>query len=320
MNARLFLLIFGVIAAALSGSLWLGWIYFQRGRALQIRDRLETPEQVAAPLAYTATILAEEAGSSWRIRLRIWALSQVEAAGLKWSSSKVLTVCIVCAFVGGLFGMRLSHAFSSQMSAFAFLVPVSFACLPFVYLARKRQKRLAQIEAQLPDALDFLARSLRIGNSFLMSLEMLVDESEEPLRGEFRRLTSEVRLGSSLSEPMQKLMQRIPLVDLKMFVSAVLLQRETGGNLGVLLTRIAASIRDRFRVRGQVDAAASQAKLSARVLSAMPFVVLGGILVISPNYLKIMTDEPLGRKLLAVAAFGQLAGFLLMRKIVRIKV
>ena len=165
-----------------------------------------------------------------------------------------------------------------------------------------------------------MARSLRVGNSFLITLEMLVEETEEPLRGEFSSVTGEIRLGSPIAEPLHKLLQRVPLVDLRMFVSAVLLQRETGGNLGVLLTRISASIRDRFRVRGQVAAAASQAQLSARIISAMPFVVLGGIMMLSPGYLKMMTDDATGRKLLVAAAIGQLAGFLIMRRIVRIKV
>ena len=320
MNTRLFLLIFALIATALFAAIGLAWLIIERQRRSKIRERLDVLTDAPAPELYSVTILQEDRGTAWHIRLGTWAMSQVEAAGLKWSGSKVLAVCAFCAVAGGFLGMRLSNSLPHRAAALTSVVPALFAGLPFLYLARRRRARLAKIESQLPDALDFLARSLRIGNSFLMSLEMLVDESEEPLRAEFRRLTSEIRLGSPMAEPMQKLMLRVPLIDLKMFVSAVLLQRETGGNLGALLTRIAASIRDRFRVRGQVEAAASQAKLSARVLSAMPFVVLGGILVLSPGYLRIMTDEPLGRKLLLVAAMGQVAGFFIMRKIVNIKV
>ena len=320
MNVPFFLLIFSVVGGTSFGVLWAGWQYLERKRKTQFRERLGSSELPDTEVASSITILQEHQGSAWRVRFETWALSQVDGAGLKWSTSKVLTVCASCAGVGVLLGLRLSHAVPQGAGPVSLIFPLAFAALPFVYLARKRRKRLALIESQLPDALDFLARSLRIGNSFLMSLELLVEESEEPLRGEFRRLTGEIRLGSPIAEPMQKLLRRVPLLDLRMFVSAVLLQRETGGNLGVLLTRIAASIRDRFRVRGQVDAAASQAQLSARVLGAIPFAVLGGILILSPGYLKIMTDEPLGRKLLIAAALGQVAGFLIMRKIVRIKV
>ena len=320
MNARLFFLIFGLITSALFAAIGVPWWVIERKRRSKIRERLDVLTDEPALELHAVTILQEDRGTAWHVQMRTWAMSQVDAAGLKWSSSKVLAVCALCALAGGLSGMRLSHALPHRAAAFTPVLPALFAGLPFLYLARKRQARLTKIESQLPDALDFLARSLRIGNSFLMSLEMLVEESEEPLRGEFRKLTSEIRLGSPMAEPMQKLMLRVPLIDLKMFVSAVLLQRETGGNLGALLTRIAASIRDRFRVRGQVEAAASQAKLSARVLSAMPFVVLGGILLFSPDYLKIMTDEPLGRKLLVIAGFGQVAGFVIMHKIVKIKV
>ena len=320
MNAPLFLLIFTIIAASVSIPIWIGSKYFKSGRKSQMRERLGTPDEAGSDELRAVTIIQDERRTDWRIRLKTWAMAQVESAGLKWSVSKVLTVCGAFAFIGALAGVRLSHLLPQMAAPFALAVPAVFAALPFAYLARKRRKRISQIEGQLPDALDFMARSLRIGNSFLMTLELLVDESEEPLRSEFRRLTSEIRLGSPMAEPMQKLLQRVPLVDLRMFVSAVLLQRETGGNLGALLTRIGASIRDRFRVRGQVEAAASQAKLSGRVISAMPFVVLGGILVISPGYLQIMTNEPLGRKLLALAAFGQIAGFFIMRKIIRIKV
>jgi tight adherence protein B len=292
---------------------------FRRRR--QVEDRLNEVPSAAGPSAVSAVRLLTREPSASRnsvFALREWLEVQIESAGVQWTTGRFLAVCMLCAVVGCLLGMRLSRVIPAAAAIPA--ASAAVAMLPLLYLARSRRRRISRFEAQLPEALDFLARSMRAGNALPISLEMLVEESEEPLRSEFRRVTNEIRLGSPLLSALQSLVRRMPLIDLRMFVSAVLLQRETGGNLSEFLNRIAATIRERFRLRGQVEAMAAQGKLSARVLTALPVLVLAAIAVLSPDYLKIMSDDVFGRKLLAAAAIGQVVGYAVMNRIIRIKV
>jgi tight adherence protein B len=187
-------------------------------------------------------------------------------------------------------------------------------------LRRASAKRLAALEEQLPDALDFLARSVRSGNALSVSFETLIPETAEPLRSEFVRLTREQALGASLESALRGLVARAPMVELRFFVAAVLLHRETGGNLSDILTKLSQSIRERLRLRGQVQAASAQGRLTARVLTILPFAVVVGMKIISPAYFSVMTDEPVGRALLAAALVSEVIGFCVMKRIVDIEV
>ena len=300
----LFFLVFASVGGCLALTFVFGARFFDARQRRRIKGRLDAGRPATdtnAAETVTVRLLTDEPSVSRYsvLAVREWLAMQVESAGMQWTTARLLVICAFCAIPGCLFGIRLGRIFPS-----AVVVPVAavgFALLPFMYLAHRRRKRIARFEEQLPEALDFLARSMRAGNALPLSLELLVEEAEEPLRSEFRRATHEIRLGSPMLASLQSLVRRMPLIDLRMFVSAVLLQRETGGNLSDLLNRIAATIRDRFRLRRQVEAAAAQGKLSARVLTALPLVVLGGILVLSPDYIKLMFDDNLGRKLLAAA-------------------
>jgi tight adherence protein B len=149
---------------------------------------------------------------------------------------------------------------------------------------------------------------------------MLANESEAPLGPEFRRLTNELNLGTPFDVGMRGLSERVPLVDVRFFVSAVLLQRETGGNLTEILSSLATLIRARFRLKGHVKAVSAQGRITALVLMVLPIVVAFGMMLVSPDYLISMTRDPVGRYMIAGAILGQIGAYFLMKRIVNIKV
>jgi tight adherence protein B len=213
-----------------------------------------------------------------------------------------------------------------------FLRPLGFVALsillgalalgsfPYLYVRTKRRKRLAEIEAQLPEALDFLARSMRAGHAFSISLEMLGQESPDPLGQEFRVLFNEQNLGAPVDVALQNFSDRIPLLDIRMFVSTVLLQRQTGGNLSEILIRLAYIIRERFKLKGQVKAASAHGRMTAMILSILPLFMLLALPIVAPGYLSGMAADPDGKWMIAGAIVAQLLGYYIMRRIVDIKV
>jgi tight adherence protein B len=204
------------------------------------------------------------------------------------------------------------------------LVPLGLgllgAWLPVFYLSRKRAKRIDALEAQLPDALDFLARSMRAGHAFTISLEMLGHEIQEPLGQEFRSLFNEQNLGASLERAFGNFAKRVPIPDVRFFCSAVLLQRQTGGNLSEILNRLSHIIRERFRLKGQVKAVSAHGRLTATILTLLPLGTLAGLMLTSPTYLQPMFENPLGKKIIGAGVVAQVMGNFFIRKIVKIKV
>jgi tight adherence protein B len=197
---------------------------------------------------------------------------------------------------------------------------LGFAALPRLYSSRKERLRRSAIEEQFPDALDFLARSVRAGNALSISLETLAGEAREPLRSEFLKVSREQALGASLETALGNLLGRLPLVETRFFVSAVLLQREAGGNLAEVLSRLANSVRERLRLRGHVRAVSGQGRLTAAILTVLPIVVIALLRILSPKYLDALTGDPRGRMLLGAAVLSQILGYLCMKKIVNIEV
>jgi tight adherence protein B len=194
------------------------------------------------------------------------------------------------------------------------------AALPYMVLRRKRTRRLAAFEEQFPEALDFLARSMRAGHAFTISLRMASEDLPDPLGLEFRTLFNEQNLGAPLDTALANLAERIPLLDVRFFVSAVVLQKQTGGNLGEILTRLGYVIRQRFQLKGQVKAASAHGRITALVLTILPAATAILMLLAAPTYLQSMLDDPDGQKLIAGSIVGQIVGQLVIRKIIRIKV
>jgi tight adherence protein B len=242
----------------------------------------------------------------------------IQQAGVDWSpGGLILTMA-----GGGAGALLLSHmlpaffVYPGTSAALALLL----AALPYMVLRRKRTRRLAAFEEQFPEALDFLARSMRAGHAFTISLRMASEDLPDPLGLEFRTLFNEQNLGAPLDTALANLAERIPLLDVRFFVSAVVLQKQTGGNLGEILTRLGYVIRQRFQLKGQVKAASAHGRITALVLTILPAATAILMLLAAPTYLQSMLDDPDGQKLIAGSIVGQIVGQLVIRKIIRIKV
>jgi tight adherence protein B len=191
---------------------------------------------------------------------------------------------------------------------------------PVIPLLVKRSKRLREFEKQLPDALDFLARGMRAGHAFSVSLKVMADESPDPLGQEFRRLCAEYNLGASMPTVLEALLARVPLIDLQFFAAAVTLQRQTGGNISEMMLRLSQVMRERFALKGKVQAASAHGRLTGTVLSAMPICIALFLMITSPQYLGLLLKDPMGKYLILGVLAGQIAGYLCIRKIVQFEV
>jgi tight adherence protein B len=238
-----------------------------------------------------------------------------EKAG--WSAGGLLILTGVMCLAGLLVGSKLSELIGPAAPAIATAV---FGVMPWIYRSKQRNKRLKAIEEQFPDALDFLGRSIRAGNAFSVAFELLAGEATEPLKSELLKVVREMALGSSLEDALNGLVARVPLIEIRFFVSGVLLQRETGGNLGEILGKLAVSVRERLRLHGHVKAASGQARLTASVLTVLPIATVIMLKLVSPEYMNSLTGDPLGRNILAAAVVSQVLGYLVMKKIVKIEV
>ena len=236
-------------------------------------------------------------------------------SGLSWS---------VAQFLGGtgallLAALLLLAAWSMPLPGALLLLSCAVSA-PCLFVLRARAARLKKIEAQLPEAADFLARALRAGHSFSNVLQMVGDELNEPISGEFKTAHEEINYGVPMNEALQNLAARIPLTDLRYLVIAVLVQRESGGNLAEVLVSIARIIRARLKLLGQVRVLSAEGRMSAWVLGLMPVVMIGVMALVNPQYISLLWTDPSGIKLLWYAAGMVALGVAWMRNVIRIRI
>lgn len=194
------------------------------------------------------------------------------------------------------------------------------ALLPLAYILRLRARRLHKIEQQLPDALDLMARAMLAGHAFSSALSIVASEGAEPIAQEFRTTFDEINFGLSLSEALINFAARVNSADLRYFVVAVLVQRETGGNLAELLSKTAILIRSRMRLANSVRVLSAEGRISAWVLSLLPFLVAGAIQLVHPNFLSVLWTDPLGRKLVEGALALIALGIFWMWRVIAIRI
>jgi tight adherence protein B len=192
--------------------------------------------------------------------------------------------------------------------------------LPFLHVLGRRKKRMKKFLQLLPDALDLMSRGLSAGHAFTESLQMVATEMPEPIATEFRKTYDEQNLGLSLKLALENLIQRVPLLDLRMCVTAILIQRETGGNLSELLEKVAYTIRERFRIMEDLKTLTLSSRWSAWLLCALPLFLAVYMSVMNPTYMEVMWRDPRGHNLLFIAAIMQLLGMVMVQKIMKIKI
>jgi tight adherence protein B len=238
----------------------------------------------------------------------------LEQAHSTWSVSTFLLLTGGIGLAGGAFGSLLG------MGPLVGLVGAAVgASIPYLILLRQRSKRLAAFEAQFPEAIDLLARSARAGHAFQSGLREVSEETQEPIRGEFRQVFEEQKFGLPLAESLLGLSDRVNLVDVRMFVTSVLIQKETGGNLAENMANLAHVIRERFRFRRQIKTHTAHGRMTGAVLAVTPLVMLFLLNVVSPDYMGPMFTTSLGRWMLVVAALLQLFGFMVIRRMTDIE-
>lgn len=236
-------------------------------------------------------------------------------SGTGWSV-EIFLGASACALV---MGMVLGASWGLP-SLLRVLLGVMLAFVPFLLARRARARRLERIELQLPDAADFIARALRAGHSFTNVLQIVGNELPEPLAGEFRTAREEINYGVPMSEALHNMADRIPLTDLRYLIIAVLIQRESGGNLAEILGNISLLIRGRLKLAGQIRVLSAEGRMSAWILGLLPFVVGFVMTIINFSYISMLWTDPTGITVVQVGLVMIVVGVIWMRKIIRIHI
>ncbi len=239
----------------------------------------------------------------------------LDQADVDWSAARVLVnLSALSLFVGAL----LLFLQLSPISALA--AAAATIALPLLWLIRKRKKRIRTLVEQLPDVFDLLGQALRAGHALGGAIQLVSQQMPEPIAKEFSRVFHEQNLGIKIEEALLNMANRVDQMDVRFFVTAVLIQRQTGGDLAEVLDKIGKVIRDRIQLLGTVQALTAEGRLSGWVLLALPVVVFFACLVVNPEYARVLIDTPSGRTMLGIAIGMDLMGMAMIKKIVNIKV
>ncbi len=234
----------------------------------------------------------------------------------QWTVSGLLSLSAVTFFaVAVVFGQALH-----QPILISLLAGLGAAALPWLWVRIQRDRRMAKIERQLPDALDLITRALRAGHAFTAGLKMAGDELQPPIAAELRTVHDEINFGVSLQQALTHLCERVPLTDLRYFAVAVLVQRDSGGNLTEILTDLSRLVRERARLKAKVRVLSAEGRLSGWILVLMPFALGGAVALVNPGFMSLLWTDPIGIGLIKFMLVLMAIGVLLMRKIVRIRV
>lgn len=327
------MLSFVLIAIAVWGGILLIWLgisrYLRKADAGRLKQRLAGSKALAkrkkeGKAAQTPVLFRKDAASGLlistlmkRFRLQARISELLEQAGLRWNSGRFLHACL------GLFLAAFAVSWFLLPSAYqqlSFLPALIAGLLPLGFVVQKRRARLRKFESLFPDSLEFVARSMRAGHAFSVSLEMIHKEFQEPLAGEFRRAFEEHNLGLPLDAALQKLSKRVPILDVHFFVSAVILQKRTGGNLAEILDKLAYVIRERFKLRGRVRAISAHGRMTGLALTLIPVGVGVMMFVVNPDYIRFFFLDDIGHYMIGAAIGLQLVGYGIIKKIVKIEV
>jgi tight adherence protein B len=320
MQVVIALLVFVVVSLAVFAGLSL--LDQRNVRARILRDRLSTVQQPAEPSTDFAFLRDEMMSripaldSMLRRSERVSLLQKMLSQGeVDIRAGNFLVICVVSAL---LFGLILFVAGGNILFGWAGLLLGFF--LPYAYASHMRAKRFQKFEERFPEAIDTLARAVRAGHAFTTALELIANEVAEPVAGEFRQLYEEQKFGLPVREALVNLTERVPLVDVKFFVTAVMLQRETGGNLAEILDGLSYVIRERFKILRQVRVHTAQGRLTMVLLMALPPVIVLTMQIMNPGFIRPLFTEPLGHAFIVAGITLQTIGYFFIRKIIRIQV
>jgi tight adherence protein B len=316
------LMVFLVVAGFAFGVMWL--VNQRSAQARLIKERLASerkgPER--APEDELALLRDEQLSEIPAIDMLLRRSSRVSElqkmlaqGGLEMRAGNFLGVSALSAVAAAIIAYILSRRV--EVTWVAVLIG---AVLPYAYASVRRNKRFEKFEELFPEAIDTLARAVRAGHAFTTALEMITAEVAEPVAGEFRQLFEEQKFGMPVRDALMNLTDRVPLVDVKFFVTAVMLQRETGGNLAEILDNLSYVIRERFKIQRQVRVYTAQGRLTMALLMGMPPIIVVVMLAINPGFIHPLFVDPMGHMLLVAGICLQTVGYFVIRKIIRIRV
>jgi tight adherence protein B len=240
----------------------------------------------------------------------------LEQADLGWSVGRVTMLMLLAGSVALAVAMREDRI----PGIVAVLIAILVGSLPYLYIVRRRAKRFRQFEENFPDALDSLARALRAGHPFAAGMEIVSQECEAPVSTELRRAAAEANLGTSWEQALGNLSERMPLLEVSMFAAAVQMQTRTGGKLNEVLAKLAENMREATSLKGEVRALAAHGKMTGAVLTILPLVIAGMMMVVNPSYLTILVYHPYGKYLISGAIICLVLAHVVIRRIVDIKI
>ncbi len=294
-------------------------------RARLLRDRLAAVQKAAerAPSEELALLRDEMLSeipaldSLLRRSERVSNLqTMISQADLDIRAGNMLLMCLIC---GVVFAVALMYVGQWNL-VFGWAGLLLGAFLPYSYVSYRRGKRFQKFEELFPEAIDTLARAVRAGHAFTTALELIANEIAEPIASEFRKLFEEQKFGLPVRDALINLTERVPLVDVKFFVTAVMLQRETGGNLAEILDNLSYVIRERFKILRQVRVYTAQGRLTMLLLMALPPIIVVAMLLISPMFIRPLFTDPLGHIFVVGAIAMQTFGYFVIRRVIRIQV
>lgn len=323
-NAFLIIIVLVFIAVMLLlEGLYLLWKSYKGPEARKLEKRLQALSASGDTTAQ-AKVLKERMLSEvpilerWLQRVpRVRQLDrQILQSGLDWTVSKLLLGCASIGVIGYAAAVEIGH----QSAGIGAIAGGTLSLAPLAYLNYRRTKRLRRIEAQLPEALDLAVRALRAGHAFSAGLQMIGEEMAEPIASEFRTVNDEINFGVSLQQALTNLSERIPLTDLRYFVVAVLIQRDSGGNLTEVLSNISRLIRERLKLLAKVRVLSADGRLSALIIGLLPFALAGLLNLFNPKFMSPLWTDPLGLTIVKYTLTMMAFGFVVLRRIVRIRV
>jgi len=309
----------------------LGWTFDQRSaKARLLRERLETVEKAperkpGEELALVRDEMLSKIPALDNLLRRSERISNLQTmlaqANMQMRAGNVLGLCVISAVVLGFAAFLVSKPLSENESVLFTIAGLGLgALLPYSFASYRRTRRFQQFEELFPEAIDTLARAVRAGHAFTSALELIANEVGEPVSSEFRQLFEEQKFGLPVREALLNLTERIPLVDVKFFVTAVMLQRETGGNLAEILDNLSYMIRERFKIMRQVRVHTAQGRLTMLLLMGLPPTIVVTMQILNPSFIRPLFADPIGHVLIVAGIVLQTVGYFVIRKVIQIQV
>ncbi len=318
------LVTFLIFSAALFGVAYFAWVVPEKQAAQDLSSRLRGARAaVRTQRDRGGDLVNQERRGQFALlsdfmewlgvvrRLQTW----ITQANLTYRAADTAGLCIA---LGLLSGLVFSLFIKIVLLRLGLALAVGIA--PVVYIMQVRSRRLGKFEEQLPDAIDLFTRSMRAGHNIHSGLETIAAETTDPVKMEFRKVVEELALGSQVEPALHKLGNRVPIIDLKFFITGLILQRQTGANMVTVLENLSTLVRERLNMAAKLKAHTAQQRFSAGLLCALPFVVGIGFWFLKPDYMRLLWEDPLGVKFFTYAIFSEAIGILVIRKMANVKV